>query len=131
MKKRASSQSCLHYRFKVSDALWAKIAPLLPPRNNPHPRGGGRKPRADREVFDAILFVLRTGCQWNALNVTGLCPSSTAHERFQSWVQMGVFQKIWAAGLLQYDALKGLDWKWQSMDAALTKAPLGGEKIGA
>ncbi len=30
--------------------------------------------------------------------------------------------------LTEYDDLKGIDWKWQSMDGAMTKAPLGGEK---
>jgi len=78
--------------------------------------------------MDGIFFVLRTGCQWNALNATGICPSSTAHDRFQEWVAAGVFQKLWAAGLQEYDELKGIDWSWQSMDGALTKAPLGGEK---
>ena len=123
MKRRNNGQKWL-----ISDELWKKIEPLLPKRVNPHPRGGGRKRRADREVMNAILFVLRTGCQWNALNATGLCASSTAHDRFQQWVKAGVFEKLWRQGLEEYDELKGLDWKWQSMDGALTKAPLGGEK---
>jgi hypothetical protein len=42
-----------------------------------------------------------------------------------------VFQQLWAAGLLEYDKLKGIDWAWQSMDGAMTKAPLGGEKMRA
>ena len=123
MKRRNNGQKWL-----ISDELWKKIEPLLPKRVNPHPRGGGRKRRADREVMNAILFVLRTGCQWNALNATGLCASSTAHDRFQQWVKAGVLEKLWRQGLEEYDELKGLDWKWQSMDGALTKAPLGGEK---
>ena len=115
-------------QYRVSDELWAKIQPLLPPHVNTHRFGGGR-PRADnRQCLDAIFFVLRTGCQWNALNATGLCPSSTAHDRFQEWQKAGVFLKFWQAGLQEYDALKGLDWSWQSMDGAMTKAPLGGEK---
>jgi putative transposase len=32
--------------------------------------------------MDAIFFVLRTGCQWNALHETGICSSSSAHRRF-------------------------------------------------
>ena len=123
MKRRNNGQKWL-----ISDELWEKIEPLLPKRVNPHPRGGGRNPRPDREVMNAILFVLRTGCQWNALNATGLCARSTAHDRFQQWVKAGVFEKLWRQGLEEYDELKGLDWKWQSMDGALTKAPLGGEK---
>ena len=116
--------------YQVSDELWSRIQPLLPKRVNTHRFGGGRPPADDRKCLNAILFVLRTGCQWNALNATGICPSSTAHDRFQAWVAAGVFGRLWAAGLLEYDKLKGIDWAWQSMDGAMTKAPLGGEKSG-
>ena len=115
-------------QYRVSDALWAKIEPLLPKHVNTHRFGGGRPPADNRKCLDAIFFVLRTGCQWNALNATGICPSSTAHDRFQEWVEAGVFLKLWQEGLQQYDELKGLDWSWQSMDGVMTKAPLGGEK---
>jgi transposase len=80
--------------------------------------------------MDAISFVLRTGCQWNALNATGLCSSSSAHRRFQEWTAAGVFVTLWAMGLQDYDELKGLDWEWLAMDGAMTKAPLGGERVG-
>jgi transposase len=76
----------------------------------------------------AILFVLRTGCQWNALNATGICSSSTAHRRFVEWVDAGVFEQFWRQGLLAYDELEGIDWSWLSMDGAMTKAPLAGSK---
>jgi transposase len=78
--------------------------------------------------MDAIFFVLRTGCQWNALNATGLCSSSAAHRRFQEWAAAGVFLALWQHGLAEYDALQGIDWQWLAMDGAMTKAPLGGEK---
>ena len=114
--------------YQVSDELWAKIRPLLPEHVNTHRFGGGRPRADDRQCLNGILFVLRTGCQWNALNATSICPSSTAHDRFQEWVEAGVFRRLWRAGLLAYDKLKGIDWSWQSMDGAMTKAPLGGEK---
>lgn len=115
-------------RWLVSDGLWEKIEPLLPKRQRRARWRGGRPPVPDRQALNGILFVLRTGCQWNALNATGLCSSSTAHRRFQSWVRAGVFAQFWEQGLLQYDELKGIDWRWQAMDGAMTKAPLGGEK---
>lgn len=115
-------------QYRVSDELWAEIQPLLPPHPNTHRYGGGRPRADDRTCLDAILFVLRTGCQWNALNATGICPSSTAHDRFQEWVEAGLFLKLWQSSLGAYDELKGIDWSWQSMDGAMTKAPLGGEK---
>jgi putative transposase len=114
--------------YRVSDELWNEIEPLLPKHENTHRFGGGRPRTPDRTCMDAIFFVLRTGCQWNALNATGICPSSTAHDRFQEWTKAGVFLKLWANGLQKYDELKGIDWSWQSMDGAMTKAPLGGGK---
>jgi transposase len=117
-------------QYRLSDELWAKMEPLLPKHPNTHRFGGGRPRADDRKCMDALFFVLRTGCQWNALNATGICPSSTAHDRLQEWQEAGVFLKFWKAGLQEYDELKGLDWSWQSMDGAMTKAPLGGEKTG-
>ena len=115
-------------RYLVSDKLWEKISKLLPKHKNTHRFGGGRPRVDDREAMNGIFFVLRTGCQWNALNDTGICSSSTAHSRFQEWTNAGVFRKLWKQGLHAYDELKGLNWSWQSMDGAMTKAPLGGEK---
>jgi transposase len=111
----------------MPDELWAQIEPLLPP-GKPHPLGCHR-PRVDnRRAMDAIFFVARTGCQWNALNATGICSSSSAHRRFQEWGAAGVFHHLWAQGLVAFDDLKGIDWEWQAMDGAMTKAPLGGGK---
>jgi putative transposase len=116
--------------FYVSDELWAVLEPLLPVHVNTHRYGGGRPRVADRKCADAIFYVLRTGCQWKALDQTDLCPGSTAHDRFQEWVQADVFLKLWKAGVEQFDELEGIDWEWSSMDGAMTKAPLGGEDTG-
>ena len=116
--------------FRVSDALWAVLEPLLPVHTNTHRCGGGRPRVPDRRCADAIFYVLRTGCQWEALNQTDLCAKSTAHDRFQEWVAAGVFLLLWQAGVEQFDELQGIDWNWLSMDGAMTKAPLGGEKTG-
>ena len=115
-------------KYRISNELWKKIEPLLPKHKNTHRFGGGRPRASDQKCMDGIFFVLRTGCQWNALNATGICPSSTAHDRFQEWTKAGVFRKLWEMALEDYDELKGIDWSWQSMDGAMTKAPLGGGK---
>ena len=109
----------------IPDELWARIEPLLPPRPA-HPLGCHNPRVPDRAAMDAIFFVLRTGCQWNALNATGICSSSSAHRRFQEWTEAGVFHQLWARGLAAYDELAGIEWDWLSMDGAMTKAPLGG-----
>ena len=114
--------------FRISDALWAVLQPVLPVHVNKHRFGGGRPRKPDRVCADAIFYVLRTGCQWKALDQTELCPGSTAHDRFQEWVKADVFLKLWQAGVEQFDELQGINWDWLSMDGAMTKAPLGGEK---
>jgi putative transposase len=115
-------------RFTISDELWALMEPLLPEHKNTHRFGGGRPRVPDRQCAGGIFFVLRTGCQWNALSATGICPSSTAHDRFQAWVEDGFFLRFWQAGLAEYDAFNGIDWTWLSMEGAMAKAPLAGEK---
>ena len=114
-------------RWRVPDKVWEKMEPLLP-KPAPHKLGCHRPPVPARQAMDGILFVLRTGCQWNALNGTGICTSSSAHRWFQRWCEAGVFLKFWKHGLLEYDELEGIDWRWVSMDGAMTKAPLGGGK---
>src|SRR3954468_25072019 len=116
-------------RWRIPDTLWERIEALLPPRPT-HPLGCHNPRVPDRRAMDGIFFVLRTGCQWNALNATGICSSSSAPRRFQEWASAGVFVNLWATGLREYDALKGLDWSWLAMDGAMTKAPLGGEWTG-
>lgn len=121
--------STMANRFTLSDSMWERIQPLIPQPDRDPAKGG--RPRADDRVcMNAIFFVLRTGCQWNALDATGICPSSTAHDRFQEWKDAGVFERIWLEGLTEYDELQGIDWRWVAVDGAMTKAPLGGEKTG-
>ena len=114
--------------FRISEVLWAVLEPLLPAPVKTHRFGGGRPRVPDRDCADAIFYVLRTGGQWSALNQTTLCAKSTAHDRFQAGVAAGVFLKFWQAGVAQFDELRGIDWEGLSMDGAITKAPLGGEK---
>ena len=115
--------------WRLPDVLWARMEPLLPPRPK-HPRVVAAQRVPDRAAMDAIFFVLRTGCQWNALGETGICSSSSAHRRFQEWTRAGVFAAFWREGLLAYDALRGIDWTWLALDGAMGKAPLGGGKPG-
>jgi putative transposase len=115
--------------WRLPDWLWARVEPLLPAPPE-HPLGCHRPRVPDRAAMDAILLVLRTGMQWNALNASGICSSSSAHRRFQEWEQAGVFHEIWRQGLLDYDEQVGIDWAWLSCDGATGKAPLGGEATG-
>lgn len=124
---RQESKESYTDQWRIPDALWERIEPLLPP-GKPHPLGCHNPAVEPRKAMNGIFFVLRTGCQWNALNATGICSSSSAHRWFQAWTEAGVFRELWKMGLLEYDRRKKLGWRWQSLDAAITKAPLGGGK---
>lgn len=122
--------------WTVSDELWDKIEPFVPPRpcrpeggSFRRKPGGGRKPLPARRVFEAIVFVLRTGIQWKALP-RGFGSSSSVHKRFQQWERAGFFTRIWQEGLAEYDGMHGIAWEWQSVDGAMTKAPLARECVG-
>ncbi len=115
--------------WRIPDRTWERMQPLLPRRPS-HPLGCHNPRVPDREAMNAILLVLRTGMQWNALNATGICSSSSAHRRFQEWTEAGVFEEFWRQGLLAYDEQAGIEWEWLSCDGALGKAPLGGEQTG-
>lgn len=119
--------SLIERRFRLPDPLWEQIQLLLP-THSPSPLGG--RPRADdRRCMEAILYVLITGIQWRGLpRCYG--PATTAHDRFQEWARAGIFECLWEQALLHYDREVGLRWTWQSMDGAMTKAPLGGECTG-
>lgn len=110
---------------QIPDALWERIDLVLPIYKSSH-KGG--RPRLDmRSVVTGIFYVLATGCQWKAMP-RQFGSGSAIHAYFQEWVELGVFEELWQLALTEYDELKGIDWKWQSMDGAMTKAPLGGEK---
>lgn len=113
--------------WRLPDKIWDVMETILPPRKA-HPLGCHNPRVSDRAAMDAIFFVLRTGSQWNALNGTGICSSSSAHRRFQEWGKAGVFEQFWRLGLLSLEAFDEIDWSWLALDGAMTKAPLGGEK---
>lgn len=124
--------------WKVSNELWEQVAPLIPkPKRDPartYKRGigGGRKPAPARNVFEAILFILRTGIQWKGLPQEAFgCSGSTVHRTFQFWQEVGFFEALWEKGLQTYDALSGIKWEWQSVDGSMRKAPMALEAVGA
>ncbi len=110
--------------FLLPDDIWERVKPAIAPEA-PKPKGG--RPRMDdRKALNGIFYVLRTGCQWKALPRCLGAPS-TVHDRFQQWVEQGVFERMWELGLEQYAQEVGIDWQWMAMDGAIVKAPLGGK----
>jgi putative transposase len=114
--------------WEVSDEMWERVRPLIPPA--PSHAKGGRRRMEDRKAFEAMVDVLRTGIQWNALP-REVGASSTVHDRFQEWERAGFFKAVWQAGLNAYDDLAGIQWEWQAGDGVMTKAPFAGTATGA
>jgi transposase len=81
--------------YHIPDALWLQMVRVLPP---PKARKKEGRPRMDdRQAMTAILYVLRTGCQWKALP-RSLGAASTVHDRFQTWREARVFARLWQEG---------------------------------
>ena len=115
--------------FHVPDELWEQIKQILPAM--PKRQGPGRPRVDDRTVWNGIWYVLWTGCQWKAVHRQwfGVC-SSVLHERFQTWQQMGVFERVMETMVRFYAQQRKIKWKWQSVDSKSCPAPLGGEETG-
>jgi putative transposase len=93
--------------YQMPDALWRQMVRVLAP---PNARKKDGRPRMDdRQAMTAIWSVLRTGCPWKALP-RSLGAASTVHDRFQEWQEAQVFARLWPAGLLTDETLKGLEW---------------------
>jgi transposase len=112
---------------RLSETIGCHHRPDLAQMSKP---GGGRKPIAPRRVFEGIVYVLRTGCQWKALPKERYGSPSSVHKYFRIWLKEGLFLKLWQVGLAEYDEMEGIAWTWQSIDGAMVKAPLAQEGVG-
>ena len=78
--------------MKLTDKQWAVVEPLLPKKPG-RTDGRGRPRRSDREILDGVLWVLRTGAQWDELPGR-YPPKSTCHDRFQEWTRGGALANV-------------------------------------
>jgi transposase len=109
---------------RIPDKLWDEIITVFPIEKLVNTVGRPIVPY--RKVMDGIVYVLRTGCQWKML--PGEYGSgSTCHRRFQQWVRLDIFKKLWIDALKTCDDKKGIKWSWQSLDSMSIKLPLGGD----
>jgi transposase len=86
----------LRYSSDLSDAEWAMIEPRLPQRNRL-----GRPPKTElRRVVNALIYMVRTGCQWRQLP-REFPPFTTVQHYFYAWRDGGVLERINFELLLQ------------------------------
>jgi putative transposase len=124
MARRRRKPGDLPTVWQVPDDLWDSIIhPLLLELDPPAKTG---RPRTDpRRALDGIIYVLRTGCQWNALPKE-FGDDSSVHRTLQRWIDRGVFKAVWGVLIEHCEELGGVNWKWQAADAAMGKARFGG-----
>jgi transposase len=123
----------------VSDDLWALVEPLLPP-HPPRPKGG-RPSVPDRACFTGIVFVLKTGIQWEDLPQEMGCGSGrpdalrcratgpTCWRRLRDWQRAGVLDRLQTLILARLEGAGCLGWSRAVVDASLVRAR--GVKKGA
>jgi transposase len=115
----------------VSDALWERLQPLLPPPPERRARFPGRKPLDYRRVLTGILFVLKTGIAWDDLPADLGCGcGKTCRHYLCLWHQAGVWRQLHALLLAELNGADQIDWDRALIDASFAKAPEGGEDTG-
>ena len=73
----------------LTDARWARIAPLLPPQKP----ATGRPAHDHRTMLAGMLWVARTGSAWRDLPAH-FGPWATVHNRYHRWRKAGIWPQI-------------------------------------
>ena len=102
---------------ELTDAHWAKLAPLLPPQR---PRMG-RPPKDHRLIVEAIVWLNRTGAPWRDLP-SEYGPWETVASRFYRWRRRGVWARVLACLQADADARGELDWLLHHVDGSVVRA---------
>ena len=86
--RREYARASTRYASDVTDREWELVVPFLPP-----PRAIGRPPTADLQVFNAILYMASSGCQWRMLP-NDFPPASIVQRYFYDWRDRGLIETI-------------------------------------
>ena len=115
----------------VTDALWERLQPLLPPPPPRRFRFPGRRPLDYRQTLTGILFVLKTGIAWDDLPAELGCGcGKTCRHYLRLWHQAGVWLRLHALLLAELNGADQIDWERALIDASFAEAPEGGEDTG-
>lgn len=115
----------------VSDALWERLAPLLPPPKPRRFRFPGRKPLEPRDVLCGIIFVLKTGIDWEELPAElGWGCGRTCKEYLKAWHEAGVWDRLHAVLLAELRGADQIDWSRAAVDSTKARALGGGDDTG-
>ena len=115
----------------LTDALWKRIEPLLPPHKPRRRRFPGRKPIDDRKALTGILFVLKTGVNWeDLLQEMGCGCGMTCWRRLRDWNQAGVWQRLHETLLAELHEADRIDSARALIDSSFVRARGGGGRTG-
>ncbi len=115
----------------LPDALWGRIAPLLPPPKPRRFRFPGRKPLDNRKALTGILFVLKTGLPWEDLPQEMGCGSGmTCWRRLRDWQHAGVWARLVDVLLAELQGAALIDWSRAAIDGSRARALGGVEDSG-
>ena len=107
----------LRYPSDVTDAEWALIEPLIPAAK----RGGRRRKTDMRQTFNAVMYLLSTGCQWRYLP-KDFPPQGTVRRYFDAW--------NWRGGLgRMHDALYEFCRAQEGGEASPTAAIIDSQSV--
>jgi transposase len=115
----------------VTDELWERVEPLLPPPPPRRSRFPGRKRIDRRKILTGILFVLKAGIAWDDLPAELGCGcGKTCRHYLEDWQRAGVWDKLHEILLTELNGSGRIDWDRALIDASFAKAPEGGEDTG-
>src|SRR5437764_1400358 len=116
----------------LPDELWERIQPLLPPRPKPKRLDRpGRPPIDHRKALTGILFVLKTGIDWEDLpQEMGCGCGMTCWRRLAEWTSAGVWQRLHELLLAEREYAGEIDWSRATIDSSHVRARGGGERTG-
>jgi transposase len=77
-------------RHDITDKKWAIIGPMLAKAST---ETRGRKRKDDRQMFNGILWIIKTGAPWRDLHPE-FGPWNTVHKRFLQWAKLGIWDDI-------------------------------------
>jgi transposase len=115
----------------VSDALWERIEPLLPAPKARRFRFPGRKPLDYRKVLTGIIFVLKTGIDWDDLPAElGWGCGKTCKSYLYAWQEAGIWDQLHRLLLQELQDADQIDWSCGAVDSTKSRALGGGDDTG-
>ena len=109
---------------ELTDAMWERVAPLLPPKRA-QPKGG--RPFADdKRCFAGIVYQLRNSVRWNDIPKAEFGAGVTGRRRFDRGTKLGIGPRVHAIVLEELQGAGLLDTSELFADATFAEARKGG-----